>query len=212
MIIPDDELEKVPVRECGERFVSLRGMHPKIFVDGPKKDWCRSKYGHLVRESLARKLARVAQSLPPAINLLIVDGYRPIEIQRVAFENALKRAEKKYPYHSKVKIVEFVQKYVANPDSYTYHSTGGVVDVTLIDVNGRELNMGKSKHIADKRISKVAKKNRTMLINAMEEQGFVNYPLEWWHWCYGERLWAAEKRKKHAIYGKILLRDLKKFL
>ena len=32
--------------------------------------------------------------------------------------------------------------------------------------------------------------NRRRLFWAMSEAGFVNYPGEWWHFCYGERLWA----------------------
>ncbi|MBM3473685.1 MAG: M15 family metallopeptidase [Armatimonadetes bacterium] len=29
-----------------------------------------------------------------------------------------------------------------------------------------------------------------MLFNAMERQGFKNYPLEWWHYSYGDSGWA----------------------
>jgi len=43
----------------------------------------------------------------------------------------------------------------------------------------------------------------------MMKEGFVNYPLEWWHWCYGESLWAYVNKKEYSIYGKIHLRDLK---
>jgi zinc D-Ala-D-Ala dipeptidase len=27
--------------------------------------------------------------------------------------------------------------------------------------------------------------NRRQLVNAMAEQGFANYPREWWHFSYG---------------------------
>lgn len=37
----------------------------------------------------------------------------------------------------------------------------------------------------------------------MKKEGFVNYPGEWWHFSYGDQLWAAYKNKKYAIYGSI---------
>ena len=38
------------------------------------------------------------------------------------------------------------------------------------------------------------------LINA----GFVNYPAEWWHFSYGDKMWAAYGNKKSAMYGEIV--------
>ena len=156
-------------------------------------------------------LVKVVKSLPQNIELEVIDGYRPAEIQRKMFYAGIKIWQKRHPQWSKDKVRVQLQKYLANPESYTYHSTGGVVDVTLYDEKG-QLEMGKDRHTYSKRINGTAKKNRIMLINAMENAGFVNYPLEWWHWCYGESLWAHVKGKKHAIYGTIPLKDLKKFL
>jgi D-alanyl-D-alanine dipeptidase len=33
--------------------------------------------------------------------------------------------------------------------------------------------------------------NRTILAAATRAADFVNYPLEWWHWSYGDRYWAC---------------------
>lgn len=35
----------------------------------------------------------------------------------------------------------------------------------------------------------------------MKKNGFVNYPNEWWHFCYGDRMWAAYSGKKTCFYG-----------
>ncbi|MEK6914663.1 MAG: hypothetical protein AABW83_03360 [Nanoarchaeota archaeon] len=35
----------------------------------------------------------------------------------------------------------------------------------------------------------------------MTKSGFTNYPGEWWHWSYGDRIWAHYNNKKYAIYG-----------
>ena len=34
----------------------------------------------------------------------------------------------------------------------------------------------------------------------MKNAGFANYPLEWWHFSYGDRLWAAYTNQKEAVY------------
>ena len=52
-------------------------------------------------------------------------------------------------------------------------------------------------------ISKEAEKNRKILNNALSEVGFVNYPSEWWHYSFGDRLWAKLTGSKIAIFGKM---------
>ena len=37
----------------------------------------------------------------------------------------------------------------------------------------------------------------------MKKLDFVNFPAEWWHYCYGDRMWAAYKGKKECFYGYI---------
>lgn len=43
-------------------------------------------------------------------------------------------------------------------------------------------------------------KNRLILLRAMQRAGFVNYPTEWWHFSYGDKMWAAYCNKKTAVY------------
>jgi len=209
-IVSDKELEKFPVKECGERLVSLTRLHPsKIWR--PEKKSVKNKYGHIVRKSVAKKILNIVDKMPKDIYFAIEEGYRPKEIQQKMWRRALKKWKKKYPRWSRGGINKFAAKYTANPSSYLYHVTGGVVDVTFVDKDGKELDMGKPFHTEDRRVSEEAKKNRRLLIKLMEGQGFVNYPLEWWHWCYGESLWAISKKKTHAIYDAIPLKKLKRF-
>ena len=44
-------------------------------------------------------------------------------------------------------------------------------------------------------------KNRKFLAEIMEAAGFTNYEREYWHWCYGDYLWAKINKKDTAIYG-----------
>lgn len=44
-------------------------------------------------------------------------------------------------------------------------------------------------------------KNRLLLRRFMERAGFTQYKWEWWHYNYGNQMWAEESGSKTAIYG-----------
>ena len=48
-----------------------------------------------------------------------------------------------------------------------------------------------------------ARRNRTVLADALSGAGLVNYPTEWWHWSYGDRYWALLTGADHALYGPV---------
>jgi D-alanyl-D-alanine dipeptidase len=45
--------------------------------------------------------------------------------------------------------------------------------------------------------------NRNILQKAMIKAGFKNYPSEWWHFCFEDKMWAAYSRKSKCFYGYI---------
>ena len=45
--------------------------------------------------------------------------------------------------------------------------------------------------------------NRDILITALANYGLTNYPDEWWHFSYGDRLWAEVKGRKQAFFAPI---------
>lgn len=101
----------------------------------------------------------------------LFDCYRPLDIQKRMW-----------------KIVSNPE-YVADPAKGSIHNRGGAVDITLVDKNGKELDMGtpfdffgiKASHNYDKLSDKV-KKNRLLLKSIMTENGFNALPSEWWHY------------------------------
>jgi zinc D-Ala-D-Ala dipeptidase len=50
----------------------------------------------------------------------------------------------------------------------------------------------------------IQRKNRLILLKAATQVGFVNYGFEWWHYSYGDKMWAFVKGKKEAIYGSVV--------
>jgi zinc D-Ala-D-Ala dipeptidase len=77
------------------------------------------------------------------------------------------------------------------------HSTGGAVDLTLSDVDGKELAMDAGAPVKNVRVVK----NRRLLGIALTAVGLVNYPPAWWHWSHGDRYWAFTTGTLIARYG-----------
>ena len=101
----------------------------------------------------------------------IFDCYRPLDIQKKMW-----------------KIVPNPE-YVANPAKGSIHNRGGAVDITLVDNNGKELDMGTSfDHFGIEashnylKLSEEIKQNRELLKKIMIQKGFNSFDSEWWHY------------------------------
>lgn len=101
----------------------------------------------------------------------IFDCYRPLDIQKKMW-----------------KIVPNPE-YVANPAKGSIHNRGGAVDITLVDSNGRELDMGTSFDYFGieashnyLNLSEEIKDNRELLKRIMNKNGFNSFDSEWWHY------------------------------
>lgn len=165
----------------------------------------------LVRKTLARKLASVNAALKDGQRLKVVYGYRHPAIQEKYFKLQTKMAKEAMPNLSNEGLIDYVHNFVAVPE-VAGHPTGGAVDLTIIDSNGQELDMGTriadfsapdkiktfSKELTHSQIS-----NRKLLHDLMLKQGFAPFYGEWWHFSYGDREWAAFYDKPQALYGTI---------
>lgn len=83
-------------------------------------------------------------------------------------------------------------QYVANPKKGSIHNKGGAVDITLVDMEGNELDMGtgfdffgKKAHHDHIDLSKEILNNRRLLKETMEKHGFWSIRTEWWHYNLG---------------------------
>lgn len=90
--------------------------------------------------------------------------------------------------------------------------TGGAFDITLCDKNGKELNLGLRnlgklnwlERPVKEIISVEVRSNRKILHASLKKAGFVNDPLEWWSWSYGDKFWSVVKKADFAIYGELV--------
>jgi zinc D-Ala-D-Ala dipeptidase len=109
-------------------------------------------------EAALRKAVGIAQSF--GMTLKIFDAYRPPQAQKVLWD--------------------FLPDptFIAPLDRGSNHSRGTAIDLTLVDANGKELDMGtgfdamvpESEHF------------RTLLLGVMLGAGFKYIKSEWWHY------------------------------
>jgi D-alanyl-D-alanine dipeptidase len=79
--------------------------------------------------------------------------------------------------------------YVANPKKGSIHNKGGAVDITLVDLNGKELEMGTTFDFFGKEsshnylnLSEEILANRKFLKEIMLQNNFKSFESEWWHY------------------------------
>ena len=100
-----------------------------------------TRCGFLVVARL-RKSSRVQARLPPEIRVCVVEGYRPLALQQQYWERANAKLRSGNPQWSEAEVADEAAKYVAPPWIMPPHSTGGALDVVLLDRDGVELDMG----------------------------------------------------------------------
>jgi D-alanyl-D-alanine dipeptidase len=101
----------------------------------------------------------------------LFDCYRPLDIQKKMWA-----------------IVPNID-YVADPKKGSIHNRGGAIDITLVDKEGNELDMGtpfdffgiKASHNYKDLPNKILK-NRNYLKEIMLKHHFKSFDSEWWHY------------------------------
>jgi len=206
------ELDTVRVEECGEPLVDFLALAPtgklRLAPEHPVFDFPRV---HLLRERVARMIIEAANALPYGLRLQIVEGYRPLVVQRAHFKHSLAEARKRMAGASEEEIQREAGRYSAPPDALTPppHTTGGAVDLEIIVPNGERLDFFSPFDLTDDRgaamdaggISDEAKRNRALLRSVLEPTGLTSYADEWWHWSFGDNGWALRVGAPCAIYG-----------
>jgi D-alanyl-D-alanine dipeptidase len=208
ILMSDPRVASIPVGEHSDALVDLRGRGG-FLVDGRKAD-PEGSYAHL-RMGVVQRLEQAQFTLPDGLRLLIVEGFRPLALQRHYFEEYQDELRGLQPDLSAAELATLTSRYVSPPE-IAPHSSGAAVDLTLCDSDGEELDLGTrlnaSPEESDGRcytdavcLSAEAQANRDLLAVTLSDAGLVNYPTEWWHWSYGDRYWALISGAPRALYG-----------
>ena len=127
-----------------------------------------------LRKSTAEALVKANEAFKQlGYRIKLFDCYRPLSVQKKMW-----------------KILPGTH-YVANPAKGSKHNRGAAVDLTLVDVQGKELNMGtpfdffgKEAHHTYTEHSKEVLENRKLLKETLNKYNFKSIYSEWWHYEY----------------------------
>lgn len=156
----------------------------------------------MAQQELAEALKRAKDLLPPGYNFKIWDCKRLRTVQLKMLDSFRRRIKQLYPQlpaEEREKLLFTFgakpAKVVVEPDT---HRHGGAIDLTVINEQGIELNMGTDHDdLTEKALTNHFEKlkklspeereirgNRRLLIEVLTKAGFDNYYPEWWHWSY----------------------------
>ncbi|WNK18969.1 M15 family metallopeptidase [Halomonas piscis] len=210
-------LTHIPITGSSERLVPVSLAPPpvRVFPAYARMGVPGAVNECYLREGVYRRLLAVARSLPAGLTLLVLDGWRPWRVQQYLFETLSEAIRDAHPGIDEEALTRRTREFVSLPstslEAPSPHLTGGAVDVTLCDAaDGLPLDMGTrfdeavpASHAAalESRPPSTARDNRRLLYHAMRAQGFTNLPSEWWHFDYGDQLWAHYRGESQALYG-----------
>ena len=127
-----------------------------------------------LRKSTAEALVKANEAFKQlGYRIKLFDCYRPLSVQKKMW-----------------KILPGTH-YVANPAKGSKHNRGAAVDLTLVDAQGKELNMGtpfdffgKEAHHTYTEHPKEVLENRKLLKETLDKYNFKSIYSEWWHYEY----------------------------
>jgi D-alanyl-D-alanine dipeptidase len=189
----------IPIEDIGtrpefRRLASLRGVDHELryattnnfanrVLYPPAWDcaWVRTEAADGL-ETAAAWLARER----PDYRMIVLDALRPHRVQVAIWDEVAGTP---------------AALYFADPAKGSIHSFGMAVDVTLIDPQGREVDMGSGfdemsltshpamndEHLALGVLTAAQITERGWLHAAMVRGGFRGIPTEWWHFDFGDR-------------------------
>lgn len=150
-----------------------------------------------LQKAVALKVAHAQKLLKdtlPSHSLIVYDAVRPRSIQQKMWET--------------IKVPNKLRsKYLSNPKYGSLHNFGVAVDVSIIDGNQKELDMGtnfdsfkeKAYPVLEEQMLKKGLlteqqvDNRKLLRSIMKEAGFTGIQTEWWHFNACTRKVARQK-------------------
>ncbi len=103
------------------------------------------------------------------------------------------------PYQQRLWDIVPDADYVTPPAKGSMHSKGLAVDLTLLDKNGKELDMGtpfdffgEEAHYSYPHSDDI-KRNRWILKSTLEKYGFGGIRTEWWHFSYRKATYPLDE-------------------
>jgi len=215
-VLPESSVHLICI---DEPLISIEDLDPSLIISEPKYYLSGIKGAPeqcYLRKSVGQMLIDAAELLPLGYKLKIYDGWRPYEVQVELYWEFYNRInmEPESQGLSEEEVMAKTTIFVAypsiEPQTMSTHLTGGAVDLTIVDSEGKELDMGTvfddfteraHTHYFEDTNCETIKINRRLLYNCMISTGFTNLPSEWWHYDFGDRYWGFYKGRDSIYSG-----------
>ncbi|MEA5620381.1 M15 family metallopeptidase [Cronbergia sp. UHCC 0137] len=217
---------QIPIIECGEPFTKIPLELFAVESPHPYEK-LGATYGELspycLRQTVVEYLIQAQnylQLLYPGWYIQIFDGYRPVAVQQFMVDYSFATevearglsGEELSPQQSQ-EIWQGVYEIWAvpslDPKTPPPHSTGAAVDVTLVNDQGMVVDMGSPIDEMSERSlpnyyanstqpqAQNYHNHRQILRDVMLKAGFQRNPKEWWHFSFGDQMWAWLHNQSH---------------
>ena len=180
------------------------GMYADYIAEHPEYD------GIYIRSELLNRLQAAANSLSEQYKLVVRAGHRPLAVQKRLLKECAQDYKDDNPGVSHEEAMEHARTFVSDPDiELPPHCCGAAVDAELMDVTTNQLvDFGSTMNDDNDTsflhydgITDVQKEKRMLLLEIMLAQGLASTAFEWWHFSYGDEVWAWFYGKADALYG-----------
>ncbi len=175
LVIVKNEIPKI----ADTTFVNLKNYSQDFVYDmkyATADNFLKSKVYdceacYLRLKTVKAMMAANKKFIKKGYRIKIYDCYRPLDIQK------------------KMWTIVSNPIYVADPKKGSIHNRGGAIDITLVDKNNKELDMGtafdyfgiEASHNYQNFSNKI-KANRKLLKKIMLTCDFKSFDSEWWHY------------------------------
>ena len=199
--------EKIIVEPCwtiegdweGKRYADYIAEHPEYD-------------GVYVRSELAARLQTAANALDEKYQLVIRAGHRQVAVQKRILIDCANDYKRNHPEVSEEEALEHARTFVSDPEiTLPPHVCGAAVDVTVLDkTSGQLLDFGSTLNDDNEKsflyypdLTEEQKNNRLMLVTVMLDAGLASCKPEWWHFSYGDQVWAWFYGEENSLYSPV---------
>jgi len=163
-----------------------------------------------IRPAIKDRLMAASGALPDGLCLMLYEAFRSRARQHELWQPVFAQISADHPDWTPKQHYTETSRWVSPPDGFgSGHQAGAAIDITLATNNRKPLDMGTGMQAftpltpTASDVPDTARQNRDVLVNTLQAQGLINYPDEWWHFSYGDRLWAEVTGQTQAFFAPI---------
>lgn len=210
--------EIIPIEENKDPMVNLK--HYPFVLAPMYYEWDLSDSPDLwVRKTIADKLVQIQKDHLESLDrkFKIWDPWRSRIVQNNIYQKFWDELSEEHPEWDEERLIHEVGIFVTkadNPKRIPPHATGGSIDLTVVEADGSEMDFGTVfdhfgpeaaiGYFEDNNENNTARDNQRWLHEIMTENGFGVYEDEWWHFDFGNQLWALTTGKDKALFGEVV--------